>query len=51
MGSRSVQRPGRGCPPVDRPDQGEPVHPRKESVRGFGYDVETGALREIDALR
>jgi len=28
-----------------------PFIPRKESVRGFGYDVETGALREIDALR
>ena len=26
-----------------------PFIPRKESVRGFVYDVETGALREIDA--
>ena len=28
-----------------------PFIPRKQSVRGFVYDVETGALREIDALR
>jgi carbonic anhydrase len=26
-----------------------PFIPRKESVRGFVYDVETGALREIAA--
>jgi hypothetical protein len=27
LGRRGVQRPRRGRPPVDRPDQGEPVHP------------------------
>jgi carbonic anhydrase len=26
-----------------------PFIPRKESVRGFVYDVETGALREVAA--
>jgi carbonic anhydrase len=25
----------------------DPFIPRKESVRGFGYDVHTGALREV----
>jgi carbonic anhydrase len=28
-----------------------PFIPHKQSVRGFVYDVETGTLREIDALR
>ena len=27
VGRRGVRRPRRGRPPVDRPDQGEPVHP------------------------
>ena len=32
---------------VDRADQGQPVHPHKDSVRGFVFDVATGKLNEV----
>ena len=47
VGRRGLLRPRRGRPPVDRPHQGVPFIPNKDSVRGFVYEVETGALREV----
>jgi carbonic anhydrase len=44
-GMLTLPRPGRS--PVDRADQGEPVLPKKDQVRGFVYEVESGRLREV----
>jgi carbonic anhydrase len=47
VGGRGLPRPRRGRAPVGRPRQGEPFIPRKDSVRGFVYEVESGRLREV----
>ena len=45
--ARGVRRPRRRHPSVDRPHPASPFLPRKDRVRGFVYEVETGKLREV----
>ena len=47
LGSRGLRGSRRGCPPIGCPHKGEPIHPEKQSVRGFVYDVSDGRLREV----
>ena len=45
--ARGVRRPRRRHPPVDRRIKASPFLPKKDRVRGFVYEVETGKLREV----
>ena len=50
VGGRGVRRPRRGRPPVDRPHQGEPVHPATRTrCAASSTRSRPGKLREVPA--